>query len=231
MQEDEKDWQTKFPDVFAGLDDVPPAVSDGMVVTTALKGNPNDPERMMYAMDMGTGDILWKESLGTGEFVENNKSGAPMIYEGNIYVGSPIDETFYAYDLKTGDKLWSFEDEVLKAPLVAQDGTVYFPDTEGTVQAMDAETGDVVGKKELNGAIAPAGPIIMNDTFFVGSQDTNVYATPLEDIKNGKNDATDSEADAEERKAAIWMMVGGLAIVAIVVIVFSLRQRKQKPKE
>lgn len=40
--------------------------------------------------------------------VENNKSGAPTIDDGTVYVGSPITETFYAYDLTTGEQLWSF---------------------------------------------------------------------------------------------------------------------------
>src|SRR5699024_7711173 len=30
-------WQNEFPDVYSGLDDVPPAVSDNIVVTTALE--------------------------------------------------------------------------------------------------------------------------------------------------------------------------------------------------
>src|SRR5699024_660067 len=143
LKNDEFKWQTEFPDVFAGLDDVPPAVAGNTVVTTALTGDSDNPEHWLYAMDTESGEILWKESLGTGEFVKNNKSGAPIIYNGKIFVGSPITETFYAYDLKSGEKLWEFENKVMKAPPVAQDGIVYFSNTEGMVYALDAETGDV----------------------------------------------------------------------------------------
>src|SRR5690625_4101928 len=112
----------------------------------------------MYAMDINSGELLWKESLGKGEFVENNKSGAPMIYEGNIYVGSPITKTFYAYDLQTGEQLWKFENEIMKAPPVAQDDIVYFTNTKGYVYALDADDGNVLGKKELNKRDASATP-------------------------------------------------------------------------
>src|SRR5699024_832867 len=66
LTDDEFIWQTEFPDVVAGLDDVPPAVSDNIVVTTAVEGSYEDPEHFMYAMDTATGEMLWKESFGTG---------------------------------------------------------------------------------------------------------------------------------------------------------------------
>lgn len=182
LEQDEIKWQTEFPEVHSGLDDVPPAVTDNFVVTTALEGDRDNPEHIMYTMDTESGDVLWTESLGNGEFVNDNKSGAPMIYKDTIYVGSPITKTFYAYDLKTGEEKWHFENEIIKAPPVAQDNTVYFSNVEGIVYAMDAETGEVVGEKELGGTLAPAGPVIINDTLFIGSQDSKVYAVSLEDI-------------------------------------------------
>src|SRR5699024_3878568 len=89
LKTDEFKWQKEFPDVISGLDDVPPAVTDNIVVTTALEeGAGGKPEHFIYAMDVGNGELLWKESLGIGEMVKNNKSGAPMIYEKTVYVGS-----------------------------------------------------------------------------------------------------------------------------------------------
>lgn len=166
LKSDEIKWQIEFPKVVAGLDDVPPAVSNNMAITTAVEGSYEDPEHFMYAMDTKTGEVIWKSSFGKGDMVKNNKSGAPIIYEGKVFVGSPITKTFYAYDLKTGEKLWEYENEVMKAPPVAQDGKVYFSNTKGMVYALNAETGKVVGKKELNGKLAPSGPIIINDTVY-----------------------------------------------------------------
>jgi len=230
-------WQTEFPDVYSGLDDVPPAVSDNIVVTTALEHaeDGENPEHFMYAMDTETGEIIWKESLGVGEMVSNNKSGAPMIYEGNIYVGSPITKTFYAYDLKSGEKLWEFENEVMKAPPVAQDGTVYFSNTKGFVYALDAETGALVAEKELNGTLAPAGPVIVNDTLFVGSQDSNVYAVPLTDFEEVEQEVEEDSLVGSDEDAANngdggimkYIVVGGLAIVLIIVLILARKRRRQ----
>src|SRR5699024_3175221 len=117
------------------------------------------------------------------------------IHEDNIYVGSPITKTFYAYDLQTGEQLWKFENEIMKAPPVAQDDIVYFTNTKGYVYALDADDGNVLGKKELNkrdasatpfnqenanssAPLSPAGPVIINNTMFVGSQDSYVYSFP-----------------------------------------------------
>ncbi|MFD1363682.1 outer membrane protein assembly factor BamB family protein [Lentibacillus salinarum] len=226
-------WQTEFPNVFAGLDDVPPVVSDNIVVTTALTGDSDNPEHWLYAMDTETGDIIWEESLGEGEFVKNNKSGAPIIYDGTIFVGSPITKTFYAYDLKTGEKQWEYENEIMKAPPVAQDGIVYFSNTKGMVYALDTETGEVVGTKELNGTLAPSGPIIMNDTLIIGSQDSNVYAVPLSDFgmeeKIEQDSALESESNVntDEGNGLIqYIVVGVLAIVLIGILIYILRRRR-----
>src|SRR5699024_7409453 len=116
-----------------------------------------------------------------------------MTYDGNIYVGSPIRKTLYPYDQQTGEQLGKFENHVRKAPQEAQDDIVYFTNTKGYVYALDADDGNVLGKKELNkrdasatpfnqenanssAPLSPAGPVIINNTMFVGSQDSYVYS-------------------------------------------------------
>ncbi|ASK62148.1 hypothetical protein CFK37_08205 [Virgibacillus phasianinus] len=231
LQTDEIKWQTEFPDVFSGLDDVPPAIANGIIVTTALEkaDDGENPEHFMYAMDVESGEILWKESLGVGEMVKNNKSGAPMIYEDKVFVGSPITKTFYAYDLKTGEKLWQFENEVMKAPPVAQDGVVYFANTKGYVIALDAETGELTGKKKLNGKLSPSGPIIINDTMFIGSQDSNVYAFPLTDFTQTSSEKNTQNASKDDSgNGTSYIIIGILAVILIVLIALMLRKRSRK---
>lgn len=237
LESDEFKWQAEFPEAYAGLDDVPPAVSDGIVVTTALEKaeDGENPEHFMYAMNTDTGEVIWKESLGSGEMVPNNKSGAPMIYEGNIYVGSPITKAFYAYNLKSGEKLWEFQNEIMKAPPVAQDGVVYFSNTKGFVYALDAETGEELGKKELGGKLSPAGPIIVNDTLFIGSQDSNVYAVPLTDFEMEKGN--DSEVAADDTGDSVtekntnnvkYIVIGSLVLLLAVVIYIVMKKRSRR---
>ncbi|WP_051353205.1 PQQ-binding-like beta-propeller repeat protein [Thalassobacillus devorans] len=255
-------WQTEMPKAFAGLDDVPPAISDDIVVTTALEGpkqltlkevyeqyglleaykemgrsfggeRMEHPEHVIYAMDTETGEVLWKKSLGYGEMVKNNKSGAPMIYNGTVYVGSPITKKFYAYDLKTGERLWDFQNTTMKAPPVAEGGVVYFSNAKGYVHALDAETGEEIGRKKLGGTLAPSGPIIMNDTLIVGSQDSKVYALPTEDIRNGSDAFTADPEPPEKSQFSFLTVVYGIPLVTFVVLVTILivtvrKSRKNK---
>lgn len=240
LQADDFKWQKEFPDVFSGLDDVPPAVHENIVITTALERaeDGESPEHFIYALDTETGDLLWKESLGVGEMVRNNKSGAPMIYEDKVFVGSPITKTFYAYELSTGEKIWDFENEIMKAPPVATDGIVYFSNVKGFVYALDAETGELVGEVELGGTLAPAGPIIVNNTMFIGSQDTHVYALPLTDFEDEQDgniasaaQSSDEEKSVEEesreseRNYQKFFVFGGLTLALLIAVILMYRRK------
>ncbi|WP_020008082.1 PQQ-binding-like beta-propeller repeat protein [Salinicoccus albus] len=183
LRTDKIKWETHLPEVAMGLDDVPPAVHDGIAVTTALVINAQgESEHEIYALDTDTGKVIWQDNWGSGALVQNNKSGAPMIHEDKVFVASPKTETYYAYDLESGEQLWAYEDEAAKAPPVAQDGIVYYSNAAGAVAGIDIESGEKVREKELGGALAPSGPIIVNDTLIVGSQDHNVYVVPLSDF-------------------------------------------------
>src|SRR5699024_2087320 len=177
-------WKTSYPDAIAGLDDVPPAIyNNELIYTTALIGDSDHPTQVIYAMDIENGEIVWEKEMGSGENVENNKSGAPMIYNDKVFVASPITQHFYAYDAKTGEELWSNQnDYIAKAPPVADDGIVYFTDAKGHVFAFDVEDGSLKGVKKLKGTLAPAGPVIMNEHLIVGSQSSEIYTIPTDDI-------------------------------------------------
>ncbi|MFB9861523.1 PQQ-binding-like beta-propeller repeat protein [Salinicoccus siamensis] len=185
LKKDEMAWQTEFPDVVMGLDDVPPAVSNGLVITTGLVSNKDgELEHEIYALDTSTGEIAWQDNWGAGQFVKNNKSGAPIIHEGTVFVASPITKTYYAYDLNSGEQLWAHEDAAAKAPPVAKDGIVYFSNVEGEIVGLDVTRGIPVRRMALEGVLAPAGPVIANDTLFIGSQDGNIYVVPLDDFED-----------------------------------------------
>ncbi|MFG6147959.1 PQQ-binding-like beta-propeller repeat protein [Halobacillus sp. B23F22_1] len=102
----------------------------------------------------------------------------------------------YAYDLKSGERQWEYEDEVMKAPPVAKDNVVYFGNTKGLVQALDAESGEKQGELELGGTLAPSGPIIMNDTLIIGSPDSN-FSVLTEHILDDEVETFESLVDSE----------------------------------
>ncbi|AKG03793.1 hypothetical protein AAV35_002645 [Salimicrobium jeotgali] len=219
LEKEEISWQTEFPEAYAGLDDVPPVIYEDSVITTALEGEEDDnPTHMIYAMNTDNGEMKWKDSLGQGEMVKNNKSGAPMIYEDQVFVASPITKSYYAYNASDGERNWKYEANVSKAPPVAENEVVYFTDKEGFVYAFDTETYELLGSKELGGVLAPSGPVLMNGTLIVGSQDSNVYALPTSDVR-GSSDAS-----------FFWTSPLGITLFAAtallaVVLLFILRKR------
>lgn len=224
-------WSTAFDDFRAGLDDVPPAVADGIVVTTANRGMPNTSsgetraEHVVIAMDAETGEVLWQKDVGIGERPTNNRSGAPIIYEGTVFFGSPTTKRAYAYDLHSGEQLWSYDSGPIKGAPVAKDGTVFFSTTMGALFALDAETGGKQGELQLSKEpLAPAGPIIVNDTLVVASQDTNVYMLPISElVADDEAGDTGHAAEADDAAGApwVWIVAGAvvLALAAIIILV------------
>src|SRR5699024_10181239 len=134
-------WQHECEETRS-MGDVPPAVSDGIVVTTAPITLPKDEydevheRHMIYALDAETGELLWEDDLGQGPTIQNNRSGAPMIDDGTVFVGSPITEASYAYDLQSGEHLWTYHTGGVKGAPVAQDDTVFFS-TVGDRRSLD----------------------------------------------------------------------------------------------
>ncbi|MHC0552793.1 hypothetical protein [Salinicoccus sp. CNSTN-B1] len=48
---------------------------------------------------------------------------------------------------------------------------------------LDITRGAPVRRMALEGVLAPAGPVIADDTLFIGSQDGNIYVVPLDDFE------------------------------------------------
>lgn len=227
-------WETEFEDVYAGLDDVPPVIyNDQYVITTGIEENDGlhdnwaaEPNHMMYAMDIKTGEVVWEESLGKGEWVKNNKSGAPIIYKDQLFVGSPITKKFYSYDPKTGKQLWNYSTNVNKAPPVADKDIVYFTDTKGFVYAFSTESGELLGQKELGGKLAPAGPVLMNDHLIIGSQDSNVYIIPISEIIDKKENFP--KGLKVEKSGFSYKLPLLVLIVTLLGLVLIINKRRRK---
>lgn len=186
-------WQKEFPEFNRGLDDVPPAVDEGVVVTTGNLALPPgssgaSEKHTIVAMDVATGKELWRDEIGTGPAPTNNRSGAPTISGGTVLVGSPTTGAAYGYDLHTGERLWRNPIGMIKGAPVAQGDSVYFSTTAGDVYRLDSGSGAITGILGLEGTLAPAGPIIVDDTLVVPSQSRHVYFTPLDEFPDASAD-------------------------------------------
>lgn len=89
-----------------------PAISKNVATIITTHGH-------IYALDSKNGSVLWsafKEGLGYTNTI---------IVDDIVYVGC-ADNYLYAFELKTGKELWSFQsDSPVNTPLV-DDGIVYF---------------------------------------------------------------------------------------------------------
>ncbi|KUG61999.1 hypothetical protein AVL61_02645 [Kocuria rosea subsp. polaris] len=197
MDARELTWATAMPDVKSGLDDVPPAVSEGVVVTTSHRDivPAQQLEHWAHGLSADTGEVLWEVHLGDGPFVPNNKSGAPVIADGVVYVGSPTTRKLYALDLETGEERWSHDSGPVKAPPVVVDGHVVYTTTQGEIGAVDTGTGALAGSRQLSDEpLAPAGPVVVDDVLLVPGQDGRVHALDLAELTG--------DTGAEETPAA-----------------------------
>jgi len=227
---DEVAWQREF-DKTRSMGDVPPAIAGGIVVTTAPITLPEDDfddgvheRHMIFAMDATTGELLWQDALGQGPAATNNRSGAPMIHDGTVYVGSPITKAAYAYDLHSGERKWVYHTGAVKGAPVAADGTVYFATTDGWIHALDVATGDKVGERYLGGALAPSGPAIVDDVLIVGSQDNNVYLVPTTKILGTQSFVSGTSPVL----ITVTIGLGVLVLALATVVVLQARQLRQR---
>lgn len=221
-------WRTELPEVTAGIDDVPPAVADGVVVTTAVRARTNEQtgERgethEILALDTATGRIRWRDDLGTGPAGSNNRSGAPMIHDGTVFVGSPTTGRSYAYDLNSGRQLWHSPTGAVKGAPATDGDSVYFSTVEGTVEVLDPGTGERQRDIELDGKLAPAGPVIVDGTeLAVPSQSAHVYIVPT-----GRDGAPASDEGTES--SSFWMAGGALLVVTGAAALVRMRRGKAR---
>lgn len=210
-------WQREFPEFTHGLDDVPPAVDEGIVVTTAnralLPGIAGArEEHTIIAMDQQSGEVVWRDVIGDGPAPTNNRSGAPTIHDGTVFVGSPTTGAAYAYDLHSGERLWRNPVGAIKGAPVIHAGGAYFSTTAGNVYRLDVRTGAITGVLELEGPLAPAGPIIVDGTLVVPSQSRNVYFVPLEEFPDSR--ATGGATASLGDPASPWGSAAGSAASA-----------------
>ena len=184
-------WRKHFPNDSAAFDDCPVA-SDGTDVYGMYLARPAGSRfhfvgyttpgiEHAYALDGETGRLLWDSALVRGTVPINNAASIPLIYRGMLYVGSAMRRTVFAIDTRTGKIRWRLRaNGKVKGGKVAVDGVVYFGDTSGTLWAVEAASGKVLGRKRMPDSFNVGSPIIVCRTLIIGSKKGYVYALPLD---------------------------------------------------
>jgi outer membrane protein assembly factor BamB len=186
-------WEYRLSDNDSGVGDCPP-VTDGTRVfgdyiappKPELEAGWNAPgvERV-YALDAKTGQLLWNVPLDGGTVPARNEAAIPLVARGKLYVGSSIRPYVHAIDTRTGEVLWTTKvDGPVLGGIVERDNTIYFGDLSGNLWAVNATTGEVLGKLKTATPFNVGSPVIVGDSLIIGSKMGTISAVPLDEILN-----------------------------------------------
>jgi outer membrane protein assembly factor BamB len=163
-----------------------PAVLDDVVVAPFSSGE-------IVALRVQNGGVLWQEALSaSGNLTPlaalNDIASGPVLADGYVFATSQSG-TFAAFDLRTGQRVWSQPAGSLGYPLVVGD-FVYTVTTEGEVTCMSKADGTVIWitqlrtfkkKKKRKNRISWAGPIIASDRLvMMSSNGKGVEVSPFD---------------------------------------------------
>jgi len=170
-----------------GIDDCSAAYSDSLLFTDSVTRINDDGTyggHGIYAIDANSGQHIWSFDEGDGAMIENNKCGVPVVYNGVVYAGSPVTRSMYALDAKTGKLLWKLPNTgVIKAPPVLYDNVIYFVNVDGLLFVANAQNGNIMNVKLLGGKLNTQGPMIINNTLYIGTQKGDMFAIPTSELK------------------------------------------------
>lgn len=156
----EERWSA--PDIVSQND---VAVRNGTVVASQHRDSPK-------AFELETGELRWEADLEAG--ITAAVAGPDRVYvTGNHVRGNrPF---VYALDYGSGEVQWKFRVPfgVVSRPALA-DGTLFAPDGEGQLFAVDGETGDQQWEAPLG--TNPSRPAVADGVVYVGDESGTVHA-------------------------------------------------------
>ena len=160
-----------------------PAVSGGVAFFGSLDHN-------VYAVGLEDGTERWRFGA------EGAVTATPVVAGGRVYVGS-FSSSFFALDAGTGSEVWRFDgaERWYWGGAVADESTIYAPSLDGSVYALDLDSG------ELNWALQAGGPIVGAPAIVAGrlaaaSMDGRVRLVRLADGLDERQCDVDAELKA-----------------------------------
>lgn len=146
-------------------------------------------DEQVIALDAPTGQVVWRVFSGQGPTMDGFKSANPMINNGVVYLGNPLNATIQSYDLHTGQLLWSTpvpsnDPTVRNAPRAAPvlvNGKLIFPVAQH-VYTLDAMTGTLLNDYYSPQSYIAYGlnqPVVVSNVMYISSTSGYVYAYPV----------------------------------------------------
>jgi len=138
--------------------------------------------KKLYALNIHDGSQRWVfETRGA-------IMATPVVYEDKVCFGT-FGRRFYALDIATGEEVWRFpaDDSDENKPKnwfwakpLASNGTIYAPNLDGKVYALDAETGTPIAEFDLGGPIS-SSPVLVDGLIIVATENGDVYSLDTAD--------------------------------------------------
>ncbi|HEY5712436.1 MAG TPA: PQQ-binding-like beta-propeller repeat protein [Allosphingosinicella sp.] len=187
---------TRIPVLAANADvEVDPLLADTPVTVPAPAANTDwaqpggNPSKSIGHVALGpTPTQAWSVSIGAGNSNRTRLVAEPVVADGRIYT---IDTMAHvrAFSIETGAMIWdhqirsetSPEDALFGGGVSFDNGRVYATNGAGDAAALDAATGAQVWMVKPGGPLRGA-PTVANDTVYVLSQDSQLFAL---DASNG----------------------------------------------
>ena len=151
-------------------------VGDSLLYFAQDKG-----DETFFALNLLTGDLLWKKKLG-------DISSSPQIYQEKIFIGTNSG-LLLAFNRFSGEKIWEFktEDVVISTPATSGK-MVCFGSGDDNLYTLDIDNGELKWKFQAEGSIYSSPAIKVenpanggDDKVFFGSVDGHLYALKIED--------------------------------------------------
>lgn len=187
-------WKTKIPDAFnTGAGDVSPVAYRGIIVQDSITSPKRSHgimtvQNTIIAYNAQSGAILWMKHMGRGRVPPAFKAGMPMVHDGIVYVGSPVTNVYQAYNVRTGERLWSWHIPDAgpqgsgRGPATYYQGRLYIA-TGADVYALNPSRGTILGSYHVGGRFGIVNPVIVGGTVYLANSWDWISAVPLRDVK------------------------------------------------
>ena len=186
-------WSGTIPGAAnTGMGDVSPAVGEGVVVMDTVTG----PRRIdgkatlkpvIRAFDAMTGRPLWTVATDRGPRPPAFKGGVPLIHQGVVYVGSPVNGRYVALDLETGRRLWTWNRiSASRSAPTYHDDQLYIAGGD-TLYRLDPKTGRETGHLRIGGRMGIISPTLVGGTAYLANTWDWIIAVPLSELNRTKD--------------------------------------------
>jgi outer membrane protein assembly factor BamB len=171
-------------DVGSGITTTPPGVngfSDGVAYAPAKDG-------YVYAINLTTGTLIWKSSLGTRSGTPNESLSTSALDGNTLIVGQAVGVS--SFDATTGKMKWTYSapvdsrlsppapPEVISSPAIsgpAGQEVVSFGDLGGAFRALSLASGTLLYSYQMGTTWDSASPAVSGSDVLVGSADGFLY--------------------------------------------------------